>query len=530
MKHTPLAHPRTRTRLGSLLLWPGLCLTLPAAELQFSLTPTADNRQLGTAYAPAGDIDGTTDIAVADPSYRSGTVLGSGTVYIVSGANGTMLRAYQPEVAAASQYFGISLAALDADGDGTPDLAVGSPGYAGSTGYGTGAVRVYSGADGSLLSTSTGTAASQYGTVLANAGDQNGDGCDDLYIGAPAANGNRGAVYVRSGLDGSTLRSIDSAVTFASFGMTLAALGDLDGDGLNDVAIGSPGFRSGTIANAGKVSIIRSSDGGIAAETAGTAVYNRLGQTLAPAADANGDGLPDLMIGSYSGGIALLVSGSDLSLLRDLTIPSFPAYQPVNAGGSVDYDKDGTADLMIGSPALNQSTTPATGGVRILSGADGSVLFESSAAASFTGLGNSMAPLPGFGFAIGENMLADPATGGSGFAHLYCIEQEQAVLDSDGDGIPDDVDAVPLSIMDATVAILGTNSSVPNRVDATGTSLADRFAALGLLSDYRRPVQYLLAATVLTAELLTDELVTRKEAVRLIAATASGILRASRCR
>lgn len=531
MKTTPLAHTRTRARIWSILLCPGFCLSLPAAELQFTLTPTADNKQFGTAYASAGDIDGDglTDLAVSDPSYRSGALLSSGIVYIVSGADGTLLRTYQGD-AAASQYFGFSLAALDANGDGITDLAVGSPGYAGTIGYGAGAVRIYSGADGALLSFTVGTITSQYGSSLANAGDQNGDGSDDLYVGAPMANSNRGAVYVQSGLDGTVLRTINPAISFTSFGTALAALGDVDSDGLNDVAIASPGFRSGTIANAGKISIIRSSDGGIAVERAGTAVYNRLGQSLAPAADANGDGFADLMIGSYSGGIALLVSGTDLSTLLDVSIPTLPAFQPVNVGGSVDYDDDGVADLMIGSPALNQTVTPAAGGVRILSGLDGSALFELMATAAYTGLGTSMAPLPGFGFAIGENMLVEATTGGSGFAHLYYIEQEEPVIDSDGDGFLDDVDAVPQSIMDPVISILGLSSSVPNRVDSSGTTLADRFAALGILSDYRKPAQYLLAATSLTADLLSNKLVSKKEAVRLIATSAVSVVLGSRRR
>lgn len=533
MKTTPLTHPATRTYLHSILLCASLSVPLQAAELQFTLTPTADNRQLGTSYASVGDIDGdeVPDIAVADPSWKSGSFLGSGIVYIVSGADGRMLRAYQGDPSA-SQYFGSSLAALDANGDGVLDLAIGSPGYAGSVGYGAGAVRVYSGTDGSLLAFTTGPASSQYGAAIANAGDQNGDGSEDLYVGAPIVNSNRGAVYVQSGADGSILRTVNSPITFGSFGVTLAALGDVDGDGLADVAIGSPGLRNGTIGNAGKVSILRSSDSAFGAELAGTAVYTRLGQTLAPAADANGDGQPDLLIGSYSGGVALLVSGTDLSTIRDLSIPGLPAYQQVNVGGTLDYDEDGVADIMIGSPALNTAVSPAAGGSRIVSGVDGSTLYEVLATAAYTGLGLSQSPLPGYGFAIGENALADATTGGSGFAYIHYIEPEieqPPVLDTDGDGILDDVDAVPQSIMDATVAILGINSTVENRVDAAGRTLADRFAALGQLSDYRRPALYLAAATRLIADLYSGQLVTKKEATRLLAASAVGVVLGS-CR
>ncbi|QJE97433.1 FG-GAP repeat protein [Luteolibacter luteus] len=533
MKTTPLTHTPTRNCLRSILLLTSLSLPLHSAELQFTLSPTADNRQLGTSYASVGDIDGdeVADIAVADPSWKSGINLGSGIVYLLSGADGTMIRAYQGD-SMGSQYFGLSLATFDANADGVLDLAVGSPGYTGTPGYGTGAVRVYSGADGALLFFSTGTVASQYGSAIANAGDQNGDGREDIYVGAPMANSNRGAVYVLSGFDGSILRTVNSPVTFGSFGATLAALGDVDADGLKDVAVGSPALRNGTVGNAGKVSILRSSDSTFPVEIQGTAVYNRLGQTLASAADADGDGQPDLLIGSYSGGIALLVSGANLTTIRDLTIPGHPAYQQVNVGGTVDYDEDGVADIMIGSPALNAAVSPAAGGSRIVSGADGSTLFEMLATSPDTGLGVSQSPLPGYGFAIGENGLIDAATGGSGFAYIHYIEpkvEEPQVIDTDGDGILDDVDAVTQSIMDATVSILGVNSSVENRVDSTGTTLADRFAALGTLTDYRRPSLYLAAATRLIADLYSKQLVSKKEATRLLASSAVGIVLGS-CR
>jgi len=61
-------------------------------------------------------------------------------------------------------------------------------------------------------------------------------------------------------------------------------------------------------------------------------------------------------------------------------------------------------------------------------------------------------------------------------------------------------------------------------VDATGTSLADRFAKLGKLSDYRKPTLYLASATSLAVDLACKRIVTTKEAVRLTAAAAVGTL------
>ena len=272
---TPLTHPRTLPRLPALFLATGFCLPLlHGADLQFSLAAGPDNAQLGSAYASVGDIngDGIKDLAVSDPSFRSGgTESASGIVYLVSGADGAAIRSYEG-VPAPSQYFGLSIAALDADGDGVTDLAVGSPGTSDDVGYGAGAVRVYSGATGALLTTTTGVWSSPNGSSRAKAGGQNGDGIQDLYVGAPNAGSYLGAVYVQSGRDGSILRTIMSDVSFASFGTTIATLGDIDGDGKADLAVGAPGLRTASGYN-GRVSIIRSSDGVAAAQITGTGVY-----------------------------------------------------------------------------------------------------------------------------------------------------------------------------------------------------------------------------------------------------------------
>lgn len=511
-------------RLRTLLLAASSCLPLHGAEFAFDLLPEVDNQQLGSNFAAVGDIngDGVTDLAISDPGYRADGFGSSGVVFIVSGADGSHLRTYLPESSAGSQVFGISLAALDANGDGVTDLAVGSPGYAGTTGFGTGTVRVFSGTDGSLLSVGIGLAGSQYGGAITNAGDQNGDGAEDLYVGAPLAFSNLGAIFVQSGSDGSILRTVQSDIGFTTFATSLATVGDIDGDGLADVAVGAPGYRSGSIP-VGRVLLIRSSDGTIATQLAGVGSGIRLGYTLAPAADANGDGQPDLLVGSYSTGAALLVSGADLSTIRDLSIPGFPLFQPVNVGGSFDFDEDGIHDWLIGSPAMNPLTPTRAGGVRVISGADQSVLFEQLASTPFTGLGAGMKPLPGFGFAFGESGLTDPETNGGGIGHFWSIPQEQPIPDTDGDGVLDDVDAVVNSIMDATVSILGVDSTVPNRLDESGTTLADRFSLLPALDPNRRS-KFLVAVICLSSNLVSEGLLTTKEANKIVLSAAVGVI------
>jgi hypothetical protein len=505
-------------------LFAGLCPGVSAEKLKFSLAADADHLELGTGFAVAGDLngDGIPEVAIADRSGRVNSFVASGIVHIVSGADGAPIRSYVG-VPALSQNFGSSLVTLKADSDAIPDLAVGSPGQTG------GGVRIYAGSDGRLIASSVGSAGSQTGTSLANAGDQNGDGIDDLYVGAPNANSSRGGVFVISGSDGSTLREITTTASLSGFGSTVVAMGDIDGDGKSDLAVGSPGFRITGGNPAGRVQLIRSSDGAIAAETSGSAVFNRLGESMAAASDANGDKQPDLLIGSYSGGTARLVSGTDLSTLRDLSIPTLPAYQLMTVGGSLDFNEDGTADWLIGSPALQSVNGIPVGGIRVVSGTDQATLFEYTATTPDSGLGRFMRVLPGLGFAAGEPNLLDPLSQGVGLAHVWGILKEtDPVLDTDGDGIPDDQDEIPASVMDSTVVILGVDSKVENRVNSAGITLADRFAALGKPSDCRVLALYYVKALHLSTKLVRAGLVDKREGRRLAAAALEGVLRAKR--
>jgi hypothetical protein len=501
----------------------GVSPLVHAEELLFSLAPSSEHFELGSAFAAMGDLDGdgVVDVAVADRSGRVNGFFASGIVHLVSGADGSPIRDLIG-MPAASQNFGFAMVALDADGDGIADLAVGAPGH----GSFSGAVRIYSGATGDLLSSAEGAASSQLGSSLANAGDQNGDGIEDLYAGAPNSNGGRGSVRVISGADGSVIREIISDAVASSFGISVVAMGDLDADGLADLAIGAPGFRvAGN--QAGRVLLVRSSDGGIASSITGSVFFNRLGESLAATRDVNGDGLPDLMVGSYSGGTALVVSGSDLGTLEDLSIPGFPAYSPLYVGGSLDFDSDGELDFLLGSTSLVSVNNQRVGGVRIVSGADRSALFELAAGGPFTGMGYSQTVLPGLGFAVGETYLLDPVTKGYGYARVWKVDEVEPVLDFDGDGVMDDVDLIPDSIMTETVVLIGVDSKVPNRVNAQGITLADRFAALGDLSVVRVPALYLVKVVPLSNQLVRAKLITRAEACRLDVAAVKVLLEAT---
>lgn len=504
--------PLARTLSRILLATACTGLSLQAAELKFSLAPEAENGQLGSAFAALGDIDGDgiVDIAVADQSYSFPDSSASGIVYLLSGADGSLIRNYDG-IQARSQNFGFALATLDADGDGVSDLAVGATGTANEDGPSAGAVWIYSGADGSVISSTIGSSRSAYGSALANAGDRNGDGFDELFVGAPFAN-SRGEVTILSAADGTTLGTIPAPSATSGFGSKIAALGDIDQDGLLDLAISAPYYQvEGR--SVGQVSIFRSSDLSSVAQTSGSGYNNNLGTSLSQVADANDDEFPDLLIGSFSGGNCYVCSGTDLSLITDLSIPDFAPYQPLTAGGSLDADGDGVADWLIGSRGMRLDGYNPYGGLRIVSGADQSLLFEYNSESIRSGLGDRLAVLPGFGFAAGETWLLDPLTNGRGSAHIWEVEQVESNPDTDGDGIPDDIDAVIDSVMDPTLLFLGFNSGVENRIDADGLTLADHYASINepTTSNRKALVRYISRVIHKSLRLYRKGLITKSE-------------------
>ena len=134
----------------------------------------------------------------------------------------------------------------DVDGDGKADLAVGTdPRDAAGDPTALGYVRVLSGADGTEIHAFSGAALDTgYGSRLAALGDVDGDGFADLAIGAPRADLNfvdAGFIEVRSGADGSILQKVSGQAAGDLFGQSLASAGDVDGDGSADLAVASPG-------------------------------------------------------------------------------------------------------------------------------------------------------------------------------------------------------------------------------------------------------------------------------------------------
>jgi hypothetical protein len=215
--------------------------------------------------------------------------------------------------------FGNAVATADVNGDGYADVVVGifkdnpvnqSTGQVMKT---AGSVNVYSGVDGTLLYRWLGEASGDnFGYSVANAGDVNGDGKDDVIIGAtgydPIVSGstlkNAGAAYVYSGsggVSGTRLYKFQGQAAGDAFGSSVAA-GNIDGDGRKDLIVGAPLFdpldlASQKMGSAGRVyafagingATLYQLDGGVSGDLFGTAVAS---------GDVNNDGRSDIIVGS----------------------------------------------------------------------------------------------------------------------------------------------------------------------------------------------------------------------------------------
>ena len=242
------------------------------------------------------DRDGKREILVGAPAGKAGHV------YLLNGKNGALLRTYTPTTPTAT--FGWFVAGLgDLDGDGRGELAVGAQFEADAKGVVVGGAYVLSGATGKEIHHWMGADAfGDFGEVVAGVGDLDGDGLGEVAIGSSRTNDQSrsrpGEVWVRSGKSGNVIHHWTGTQAGELYGRMIAAIGDLDGDGVEDLAIGSPWHGRGPATRVGRVEFRTGKTGAVLGELFGDEADGWFGWHIRRAPDPEGRGRPALLVGS----------------------------------------------------------------------------------------------------------------------------------------------------------------------------------------------------------------------------------------
>jgi hypothetical protein len=319
-----------------------------------------------------GDVtaDGIPDFAVAAPFDQ----LNIGRVSVHSGRDGALV--WGNNGPTTSSILGFDLATVgDLDGDRVREVVAGGPFAAGS-----GIAYVWSGRTGAVLQTlQPPTGGDSFGECLATGGDYNGDGVEDIAISDPGnstSGARRGQVFVFSSAGFGLVRAIAPPAGGFLFGATLGFVGDTNGDGRDEIAIGDRVASTGPAGQLHLVGFDGTSD--VVRWTVGGTNYGSDidGNKVDGGGDVDGDGVPDVMLDESTVHRARLLSGATGGVIATLSASS----GNYGKGAKIvdDQNHDGVPDLLVG--ATNDSTSVHWGGrVVLLSGRDRRLL------RSFTG-------------------------------------------------------------------------------------------------------------------------------------------------
>ena len=348
--------------------------TMPAITLEYNL----NSLWMGNSVSGAGDVngDGYADVLVGaanwdNPSYQEGAVF----IYHGS-ANGIHTsNAERVESDITGAYLGCSVScAGDVNGDGYDDIIAGAYGYTNGQ-VDEGAAFIYhGGGNGVSYTASTLVESDQVSALLglsvSDAGDVNGDGFDDILVGATHfdnGQADEGAAFVyhgsAAGLSSYAAAMVESDQAACSFGYSVSGAGDVNGDGFADILVGAPLYDHGST-DEGVAFVYHGSTTGIITQAATSVesdmVAASLGWSVSGAGDVNGDGYTDVIVGApnysnnqlqegaffvYHGGASGISTTPAVMVESDLDT----TYLGYSVSGAGDVNGDGFADVIVGA-------------------------------------------------------------------------------------------------------------------------------------------------------------------------------------
>ena len=282
--------------------------------------PAGVSLSFANDIAEIGDVDGdgTRDFAVADAAYHGSqsvfNLLNIGAVHVFSGTGQPAPLLYSIFGAVRAGYLGWTVTAIDdVDGDGIEDFVVGIPG--GSTIPGS--IQTRSGVNGALIATVNNPFAggSFFGFGVDVGPDYDGDGLRDLAV----AEIGGVAICAPFGTVLGTFTSSNTSPGVFTAPATVRFIGDVDGDGSPDLAIGEPNLDqveifSGNLGSLGTLLVLH----------AATAAGTRFGQSLTTDLDFDGDGMPELVIGEPAADSISMFAGNAVSGAAPVAVATAP--------------------------------------------------------------------------------------------------------------------------------------------------------------------------------------------------------------
>ncbi len=216
-----------------------------------------------------------------------------------------------------------------------------------------------------------------FGQALAIVGDVNGDGIDDIAVGAPFNDDkgvDAGRVTIQSGSTGAIIKVLRGRAAGDRFGFALAGCGDVNGDGVPDVIIGSP-LADARGKDSGRVEVFSGSDWRRVRTFSGEHAGDQCGYSVA-AADVDDDGLRDIVCGApfanqpaADAGVVVVYSSAGGALMKRIRGLAAADHFGWSVSSAGDVDGDGRSDIVIGAP-LNDAGGNNAGSVTVV-GFDG---------------------------------------------------------------------------------------------------------------------------------------------------------------